>query len=500
MTPIFWQWVLAAPIVLPLAGGAIGFLAIRRVGIAQGATLLASVGTLLAAILLFGEVRQSGALVMQASRWDAPFGITLVADGLSALLVMLAAAVGLGVQLHAMRTVDQEERRFGFFPLFHLLLAGANGAFLTGDVFNLYVWFEVTLIAGVGLLALGQSKPQVDATLKYVAINLVGTTIYLIATGLLYGATGSLNMADISARLLTEPDSGTLGAIGLLFVFSLALKSAAFPLFFWLPAAYHTPSVAVSAVFAGIVTKVGAYALLRVVVLVFSPKAEMFVDVILWVAILTLLVGGIGALVQRDLRRLLSYALVAGIGYILLGLGIGTAESLGGGIFYAAHHIVLMTAFFLLAGHVAMVAGSFSLDRMGGLLDRQAFLAILFFVAIVALSGLPPLGGFWAKAWLVKAALAAGSWFAAGAALLSGLLVLVALGQAWAMIFWRKAPASADTSAALRLPSLAPTVALLILAIAMGLHPEPWLDISARAAGALLDVEGYQATVLGGRR
>lgn len=485
-------WAPVLPIALPLLAGAFAMVGPLRRALLVGGSLaqLAAAGWLLVVVL------QDGVVVTEAGNWPAPFGIVLAADTLGALLVFLTGLVGSCVALFALGDVDQGTQRAGFVPLYLALLAGVAGAFLTGDIFNLYVWFEIILIAAFGLLALGGQRPQLDATIKYAAVNLVGTTLFLIATGLLYGSTGTLNLADLHGKAAAV-DPGLLQVIGLIYIVALALKAAAFPLFFWLPAAYHTPLVSVSAIFAGLVTKVGAYAVLRIVNLVFADEA-LFETMLLWIAGATMLVGIAGALVQTDLRQILSFNLIAGIGFILMGIGIGGSAGLAGAVFYTGHHIVVMGALFMIAGVMAQRGGGFDLRQLAGFYQQAPALAALFLLAALALIGIPPFSGFWAKVMLVRAGLDAGLYVIVAVALTTGLLTMVSMGRIWAAAFLRPHEGTLAGQPIPASQSLPPWV-LVAAAILIGVLAEPVVAVATTAGAGLDDPGRYIAAVLGGR-
>ena len=271
--------------------------------------LISVTGSLIAlviSLLLLIKVDNEGIQIMQAGGWEAPFGITFVADTFSALLVLLTAIAGLAVSVYSVGSVRNARIKFGYFPIFHLLIMGLSGAFLTGDIFNLYVWFEIIIISSFVLLTIGGEKAQIEGAIKYVTMNLLASVIFLTAIAILYGLTGSLNMADLSLRVAEIENRGLVNVTAILFLVGFGIKSAVFPLYFWLPASYHTPPPAISAIFGGLLTKVGVYALLRVFTLIFIPDTFLS-TVIMVIAILTILSGGIGALIQNNIRKVFSY-------------------------------------------------------------------------------------------------------------------------------------------------------------------------------------------------
>jgi multicomponent Na+:H+ antiporter subunit D len=432
----------AAPLIIPLA------IAIAGLGMRghRGQGVLAVVGALLltlAAGWLTWDVWANGVQVVQAGSWPAPFGISLVADLFAAIMVSLAAVIGLAAVVYSTATIDETRERQGYYPLVFILLMGVCGAFLTGDLFNLYVWFEVLLIASFVLLVLGGGPPQMEGALKYVLMNLVASLLFLSAVGLLYGAVGTLNMADLSQKLQGD-NSAYVTAVAMLLLLAFGIKSAMFPLFFWLPASYHTAPAAVAALFAGLLTKVGVYALIRVFTLVFSEDTGHVGSLLLWGSVLTMVVGVLGAVSHNDIKRILSFHIISQIGYMTLGLALFTSAALAASVFYIGHHIIVKANLFLVAGIIRRVGGTYSLTGLGGLMRSRPLLAVLFFIPAFSLGGIPPLSGFVAKFALVRATFQAEEYVAGGVALAVGLLTLLSMSKIWSEAFMKPLPDGAS--------------------------------------------------------
>lgn len=485
---------LTLPLIIPQATAILALL-LRRWRTAQRAVGLAgAVGLLGATGVLFVRVMEEGVLATQMGGWVAPFGISLVADPLSAGLLLVTAFVTLVVVLYSLVGIDADRERFGYWPLLFLLLMGVDGAFITGDLFNLYVWFEVLLLASFVLLVLGNTEAQLDGAVKYVGINLVSSTAFLASIGLLYGATGTLNMADLSGQIEMLRGTGLEVTLAALFLVAFGIKAAIFPLFFWLPASYHTPPAPIAALFAGLLTKVGIYSLLRVFTLLFTDPSAATQTLLLLLAGLTMLVGVLGALVQRNLPRLLAFLVVSAMGYILMGLGLYTDLGLTGAVFYTLQDVLVKATLFLLAGLVLTATGEALVDRMGGLYRYRPLLAGLFIIPAFSLAGFPPFPGFWGKLALVKAGLQAGRPIIVAVALVVGLLTLLVVGQVWSRAFWRNAPEEEGhtrvraSGSRLQLFSVSVLVAALF---ALGLYVQPLYDVADEATGALLDTEAY---------
>ncbi len=465
--------------------------------------LLGIVGTgalLVVALMLLGSVWTDGIQAAQMGNWLAPFGITLVADLFSAIMVVLAGIIGFAVAVYSLVTMDSRRESFGYYPLMHILLMGVCGAFLTGDLFNLYVWFEVMLIASFVLLALGGEQAQMEGAIKYVTLNLMSSALFLAAVGILYGVAGTLNMADLSRKLSSVTQPGLVTTLAMLFLVAFGIKAAVFPLFFWLPASYHTPPVAISAIFAGLLTKVGVYALIRVFTLMFVFDVAFTHTLILIISGLTMVTGVLGAVAQSEFRRILSFHIVSQIGYMIMGLGLFTPLALAGSVFYIIHHIIVKANLFLVSGIAHRVQGTYEIKKLGGLYRDLPGLAILFLVPAFSLAGLPPLSGFWAKLTLVQAGLGVQQYLIVTTALGVSLLTLFSMTKIWAEAFWKPSPNNHSDVTSYRQPLLlyAPIIGLAVLTVTIGFFAEPFFALAMRAAEQLLNPAEYVRIVLGG--
>ncbi|MEO0443859.1 MAG: proton-conducting transporter membrane subunit [Pseudomonadota bacterium] len=452
------------PIALPLLAGALCLAFWRSQQWQKIITLVASVIYACVSVLLFADTLKSHYLVLQVGQWPAPFGISLVADVFSAIMIVLTGIVAVAGSLFSMSTVPKNHIHFGYFPLLHFLLVGVSGAFLTGDIFNLFVWFEVMLLSSFGLLTLGGERAQMEGAIKYVTINLFSSAIFLIAIGLTYGTTGTLNMADLAVKLPDGEDQGLVNVLALLFMVSFGIKAGVFPLFFWLPASYHTPLVAVSAIFAGLLTKVGVYALYRIFTLLFVGDIGFTHTLLLWIAVLTMVTGVFGAAAQFEFRRILSFHIISQIGYMILALAVFTPLAIVGGVFYIMHHILVKTNLFLISGLCYQLQDTHALKQMGGIYRHRPWLAIGFLISAMSLAGLPPLSGFFAKFVVIKAGVEASSWWATAFALIVGLLTLYSMIKIWAEAFWKSPNSQLSSLLKQRKLSLWSTVPVIMLA------------------------------------
>jgi multicomponent Na+:H+ antiporter subunit D len=490
------DWLIAAPVVLCLLVGSVLLMLRKRTELQPVIAIPALALLSLLTLGLLLHVLANGTVSMTMGRWLPPFGISFSVDLLGAFFAATSSLVALAAGIYGRSDVDHSGRRYGFYPFLLLIMAGVLGAFMTGDIFNLYVWFEVLLISSFGLLVLGSERSQLDGGVKYAFLNLIATTLFLVATGYLYGLFGTLNMADIAVKASDLRGAAPLMTLVTLFLLAFGMKAAAFPVNFWLPASYHTPRLVVSALFAGLLTKVGVYALLRILGMLFPIEREELSFIIAIAAALTMVLGVIGALAQNDIRRSLGFLVVSGIGVMMAGLALGSPAGLSGAIFYAAHSMVVMTALYFAIGIGARLGGSFMLNSAGGLYARNAMLAMLTLMLFLSVSGLPPFSGFWPKVMLVKASLDIGAWWLAAAILVTGLLTTITVGRIWALAYWRPAAGSGPSA-----PHPLPTGAvmalagLVVLTVAAGLWPEPVLVLAQDAARGLLDPSAYVLSV-----
>ncbi len=378
-------------------------------------------------------------LTLTPGNWPAPFGIIFVADALSGMLVLLASLSAFAVCVFSIVSIGKGRAGFGFFPILQLLLMGLNGSFLAGDIFNLYVWFEVIIISSFVLITLGSEKAQLEGAIKYVTMNLLASVIFLTGIAMLYGLLGSLNLADLSIKISESNDHGLINIAAVLLLVGFGIKSAIFPMYFWLPASYHTPPAAVSAIFGGLLTKVGVYAMIRVFSLLFIED-EFIRNMLIILAVCSMIIGALGAIVQQNMRKIFSFLIISHIGFMIGGLGLFTPLAILGMVFYLFHDIVAKTNAFLISGLIFKLRGSFRLENLGGLYNRYPFLSIMFALALFSLVGTPPLSGFWPKLFLLQASFADLNWWLIGGIVAASFLTLIAVVRIWLAAFWKKHP------------------------------------------------------------
>ncbi len=497
------NWLLVLPVVLPFAVAALCLLCRNDSGRQQMLSMLGAMLHFGVCVGLLIHVSGNGMLTVQIGDWPAPYGITFAADHLSAILIAVTGTLSLAVMLYSKAEIESGLMAAGYHPLMHVLIGGVCGAFLTGDLFNLYVWFEVMLMASFGLLVLGQEKEQFDGGVKYVMINLFATLLFISGLGLLYGMTGTLNMADLHLKIAAVPDKALLTAVAAIFMAAFGIKAGIFPLFFWLPVSYHTPPVAVSAILAGLLTKVGVYALIRMFTLVFAFDTAYTHGLLLVAALFTMVTGVLGAAAFNEFRRILSFHIISQVGYMVLGLALFTPLALTGAVFYLLHHMIVKANLFLISGVSRRAGGSFELSELGGFYKSRGFVALLFFIPAFSLAGFPPLSGFWAKMVLIRASLEINAFAVAATAAVVGLLTVYSMTKIWAEVFWKPAGAAAprDASGEERPGGfwmLLPVAALALITLIIGLVPGPFMEMAGQAAHELVNPDIYVRAVLGG--
>ncbi|RLP86272.1 Na+/H+ antiporter subunit D [Micromonospora sp. CV4] len=494
---------LPLPVVLPLLGAALTLLLAARPRLQRGASVLCLSGTLTVALLLLVQAYRHGPVVMAIGGWPAPVGIVLVADQLAALMLVVSSAVILCVLLYS---IGQGRSEIGettpvviFHPTYLVLTAGVTNAFLAGDLFNLFVGFEILLAASFVLITLGGTEIRIRTGSTYVVVSILSSMIFLAGVGLVYAATGTLNLAQLAQRLDDLP-AGVRLTLELMLLLAFGIKAAVFPLSAWLPDSYPTAPAPITAVFAGLLTKVGVYAIIRTETLLFpGGQAD---ELLMVVAGLTMVVGILGAVAQSDMKRLFSFTLVSHIGYMIFGVALSTVAGLSGAIFYVVHHITIQTTLFLVAGLVEERAGSTDLRRLGGLARIAPLLGVLFFVPAMNLAGVPPFSGFLGKLGLLQAGVAAGGPLPAvlvGAGTLTSLLTLYVASRVWNIAFWRS-PQLDTTEPAVRLPALmvGATMALVAFGLVLTVLAGPLFEVTADAATDLRSRTPYVRAVLPG--
>lgn len=487
------------PVAVPLVAAGLTLAMARRPRIQRLVSLAALTTVLVVSVILLVAVDQGGPLVVDIGDWAAPVGIALVVDRFSALMLLVSAIVILGVLVYSLAQGIADGPEGApvtiYHPTYLVLAAGVSNAFLTGDLFNLYVGFEMLLAASFVLLTLGGTGARIRAGTIYVVVSLLSSVIFLTAIALVYAATGTVNIAQLAQRL-PEIDPGMQLTLQVMLMLAFAIKAAVFPLSAWLPDSYPTAPAPVTAVFAGLLTKVGVYAMIR-------AQTQLFPDgrldtLLMWAALTTMLVGILGAVAQDDIKRLLSFTLVSHIGYMVFGIALSSRAGLSAAIFYVAHHITVQTGLFLVSGLIERHGGTTSLARLGSLARAAPLLGFLFFIPAMNLAGIPPLSGFLGKTGLLQAGIADGrplAYVLVAGGLVTSLLTLYAVVKAWNKAFWQEAPEPLRHRPSPR-GMVASTGALVAVGLAITVLAGPLYRYTDLAAADLRDGESYIVAVL----
>lgn len=473
---------------------------------------LAALLHLIVSSIVLDTVLETGPLVTALGGWAAPFGIVYVADMASAMLLVVTGIVWTAVALYNFSGgIDPRRESYGYHSLASFLVFGVSGAFVTGDIFHLFVCFEILLLSSFVLMVLGNEKKQLRGALKYLVINLISSFFFLVGVGFLYAQLGTLNFADLHQRLASFQELPmSLEFVSHFFLLAFGVKAGLFPLFFWLPASYHNPPIPVVALFAGLLTKVGLYALIRTFTMLFPHDGTSTFALIWWLSVLTMVIGVFGAVSKMSIRKILSVHIISQVGYVTLALALKTPMAVAAALFYMIHNMFAKTNLFLISGVVESVCGTDYLKKTGGIFKNNLWLSVLFLISALGLAGIPPLSGFFAKFFLVKASIEAGDLWAVAAALGVSVFTLFSMIKIWNYAFWKDASDGGEhnseeeeprkteecfTRSPLT-PQMLSVTFLAALVLGMGLFAEPVWNMSLMAAEGLLAPEAYVKAVL----
>lgn len=450
--------------------------------------------SIIISFMLVGTVHEHGIQIVEIGGWKAPFGIVFVADMYASLLVLTTNIISFAAILYSFQSIGRDREVFYYYPGVHFLIAGVTGAFMTGDIFNLFVFFEVLLMASYLLIVLGGTKIQLRESIKYIVINVFASALFVITVAYLYAVTGTLNMADLSVKLSENGQSGLLTVIAILFLIVFGIKGAIFPFYFWMPGSYQAPPTAVTALFGALLTKVGVYSITRIFTLIFIHDTGFTHEILAWLSALTVLFGIIGSLSYWDVRKIVIYNIITAVGVILFGVAAFTPDSIEGSIYYLLHDMLIKGTLFLLAGSIAAAAGTSNIRKMGGLIRHYPFLGWLFFIAALSLAGIPPLSGFIGKLKIVQGGFEAGEFAISILVLLSSLLVLQSMMRIFIHAFWgEEKPLSEKHSLK---GFILPISFLLAVSVAYGLGIELVTPYVSEASKTLIDPSIYIKAVL----
>jgi multicomponent Na+:H+ antiporter subunit D len=484
---------LPAVVAFPLLCAGIAIMIGRKL-VAQRVIAFIGVGFLLvSSVIILVTVDAEGPMVAQLGGWPAPGGITLIADRLSAIILMSSATMLVAVLWYAIVQLGRDALDWWFHTKYLVLATGVAMSLLTGDLFNLFVGFEIMLIASYALLTVKAGAREVRSTTTYVVVNLLASALFLLLIAFVYGATGTVNMADL-AVLLPEIDPAVKNMIGLLMLVVFGIKAALFPLFMWLPDSYPTAPTAVTAIFAGLLTKVGVFLIIRTQTLMFPQEGPS--TLLLFVAGATMAVGVLGAIAQNDIKRILSFHIVSQIGYMIMGLGFLSEAGLAAAILFVANQIIVKTGLFLVGGLVEGQYGSGALGNVGGMLHKKPVVAIMFVPLALSIAGIPPFGGFIPKLALIQEGIVQGRGIIVAVSLAVSLLTLFSMTKIWAAAFWGTPPETTGEGA--KRGMIQATAVVTALSLSVAVFAQPIMEYSTRAAADLMDPARYIAAVLGG--
>ncbi|KAB2331120.1 Na+/H+ antiporter subunit D [Cytobacillus depressus] len=484
------------PIIIPLIAGLVMIIFRKNVRFQRILSVLTIATMAFLSVFLMREIKWNGLQTLQAGGWAPPFGISLVADMFSALLLLSASIVALFCLLFAFHTIGKERENYYFYPFYLFLLTGVNGSFLTGDLFNLFVCFEVMLISSYVLISLGGTKVQLRESIKYVLVNVLSSSLFLVGIAYLYAVLGTLNFAHLSLRVAEVGQDGLLTTVSLLFLIVFGMK-AGLLLFFWLPDAYSAPPPAIAALFAALLTKVGIYALFRMFTLVFYHEPQITHFIIGILGALTMVLGAVGAVAYGDIKKIITYNVIIGVGFIMAGLASFSFHGLMGSLYYLIHDILIKALIFLLGGTIIILTGTSKLKDMSGLIRNHPFLGWMFFIAALSLAGIPPLSGFLGKVFITRGTFEAEYFWLGGIGLLTSLMVLYSIMKIFMNVFWGETHLSREEEKGSTKGLLFPIGCLTALTIVLGLGAEGIHDYVKMAAEGLLNPALYIEAVMG---
>lgn len=488
--------ILVLPMVVPLLTGFVLFF-LRPSVKAQKIVATFSILSLTAiSVRILLLIRDEGIIRLDFGGWKPPFGILFVGDSFSALLVLTTSVVSGLILFYAFTATERRHENMFFYPFSFFLVAGVNGSFLTGDLFNLFVCFEVMLLASYVLVTLGGGKVRLAESMVYVAINVVASWFFLVALAFLYGSVGTLNMAHISVRVAEAGQGPLLSAIAVIFLIVFALK-AGLLLYFWLPGSYSVPPGPVAALFGALLTKVGVYAMFRTFTLIFYHDAAITHGIIGTMAVLTLAGGSFGAIAYKDIRVIASYNVVIAVGFMMLGLAVFNEHAFQGSVWYLIHDMVIKALLFLVVGAMVVLTRESRIDRMSGLIRNYPLLGWLFFITMVSLAGIPPFSGFIGKVYTGLGAVEGGNYWLLFAGFLSSLFVLYSLLRIFMNCFWGETTITREEQRPLRRSKLIPLTLLGALTLGIGIGAQALAPFVADAAHVMANPEIYIEAVLG---
>ena len=489
--------IVVMPMIIPLLTGILLIFLRSYIKVQRGFSIVSILVTIAVSTYILNLIQVEGILRIDFGGWLPPYGISFVADSFSMLLVLTTAIVTGILLIYAFSSIGRAHENMFFYPFVFFLIAGVNGSFLTGDLFNLFVCFEVMLLASYVLITLGGRKVQLIESIKYISINVLSSWFFLVGIAYLYGTVGTLNMAHLSVRIAEVGQGPLLTVISIIFLIVFSLKSGLL-LYFWLPGSYSAPPTVVAALFGALLTKVGIYAMFRVFTLIFYHEPGVTHLMIGIMAAITMIGGSIGAIAYNDIRQIVSYNVVIAVGFILVGLAVSTEVAIQGSIYYLIHDMIIKALLFLIAGTMVYLTGTNRIEKMSGLIRNYPLLGWLFFITMLSLAGIPPLSGFIGKVYVGQGAIEGGSFVLLAIAFLSSIFVLYSLLRIFMNCFWGETIINEDDDVPLKKGMLIPLVLFGILTIALGIGAEGLAPYVSDAARTLVNPEIYIDAVLKG--
>jgi len=484
------------PILIPLLFAAILLFFPKNISLQRIIAAAAAAATLISVLFLLFKVKADGIQAVTLGSWDAPFGITMVSDLLSVLLVLSATIITLFVIFYSMPTIGIEREKSFYYPAVLFLLVGVNGAFTTGDIFNLFVFFEVLLMASYMLIVHGGEKPQLRESIKYLLVNIISSAFFVAGVAYLYSVTGTLNMADLAVKIPQIEATGILTVIAVMFLVVFGFKAAIFPLYFWLPGAYYAPPIPVLALFGALLTKVGVYAIIRTYTLFFTMNIAFTHELLGIIAILTILAGCVGALAYFDVKKIIIYNIIIAVGVILFGVAQMNEAGIEGSLFYLIHDMLIKAALFFLIGIVAVLFGTSNLREMGGLIKTYPVLGWVYLIAAFGLAGIPPLSGFPGKLLIVQGGFEGPQFWGSIVVLATSLLVLLSVIRIFIYAFWGEPVETVPLKKRSYYQMFIPAVILVGLTVILGVGAEMFMPFIKGAGEVLLNPSIYIDAVL----
>ncbi|PYF03724.1 Na+/H+ antiporter subunit D [Ureibacillus chungkukjangi] len=490
---------LLLPIIIPFFFAMLLLFGQKNIAYQRITTLLGLVISIICAIGLVSNVYMDGPQTVTLGNWPAPFGITMMGDMVASVLMLTTLVISLFIVWYGFGSIGKEREQFFYYPGIMFIITGVNGAFTTGDIFNLFVFFEVLLMASYLLIVLGGEKAQLRESIKYILVNVISSALFVVAVAYLYSVVGTLSMADISLKIAEINQPGIITVIAVLFLLVFGMKAAIFPLYFWLPSAYSAPPIPVLALFGALLTKVGVYAITRTYTLFFTHDLSYTHELLLILAVVTIIAGCIGALAHFDVKQIIIYNIIIAVGVILFGVAQMNEVALQGAFVYLIHDMIIKAALFMLIGIVIYVTGTSNLRKMGGLIQTYPTLGWFFLIAGFGLVGVPPLSGFVGKLLIIQGGFIAGNTWSTLVVLASSIIVLLSVMRIFIYAFWgEQGQLSTDVQKRKYNRMFIPTMLLVILSIFYGIGAE-WLNpFMSDAAKILMDPSIYTDAVMKG--